>query len=48
MKQYTSRQEREHIEAQFDTFIKNAIRNHAHNVTRSITSDEAKRRGISL
>ena len=48
MNEYTTRKEREHIEAQFDTYMNHAIRNCAHNVTRKVSADEMKRRCISL
>ena len=48
MNEYTSKKEREHIEAQFDAFMNHAIRNCAHNVTRMVSADEKRRRCISL
>ena len=48
MNEYTSKKEREHIEAQFDAFMNHSIRNCAHNVTRMVSADEKKRRCISL
>ena len=40
MNEYTSKKEREHIEAQFDAFMNHSIRNCAHNVTRMVSVDE--------
>lgn len=48
MKLYTSRDEREHIEAQFDAYMNEMIRNYAMNVVRRITRDEDKHRSIPL
>lgn len=48
MEQYTSRKEREGIEARFDTFMNKTIENYARNVTRKVTRDEKKRRGVPI
>ncbi len=48
MEQYTSRQEREGVEAKFDAFMKRTIKYYARNITRKISADEDKRRSIPI
>lgn len=48
MKQYTSREEREHIERQFDDFMHRTIKNCVLNARKKIIRDENRHESISI